>query len=71
MLIGGTAMLPGFRTRLHQELLRVMRTPTDQEKSHYSSVLRLHQFLKLADENGGDVFKANVRAWIGGMFSEV
>jgi len=69
LLIGGTAMLPGFRTRLHQELLRVMRTPTDHEKRHYSSVLRLHQFLKLADENGGDVFKSNVRAWIGGSLA--
>ncbi|GAB5586411.1 hypothetical protein Unana1_01311 [Umbelopsis nana] len=69
LLIGGTAMLPGFRTRLHQEMLRVMRTPTDHEKRHYSSVLRLHQFLKLADENGGDVFKSNVRAWIGGSLA--
>lgn len=68
LLIGGTSMLPGFRTRLHQELLRVMRTPTDHEKRHYSTVLKLHQYLSLADEEGGDVFKANVRAWIGGEF---
>lgn len=66
LLIGGTAMLPGFRTRLHQELLRVMRSPTESEKRHYASVLRLHQYLTFADENGGDVFKSNVRAWIGG-----
>lgn len=66
LLIGGTAMLPGFRTRLHQELLRVMRSPTENEKRHYASVLRLHQYLTFADENGGDVFKSNVRAWIGG-----
>ncbi|KAG2186898.1 hypothetical protein INT44_003125 [Umbelopsis vinacea] len=69
LLIGGTAMLPGFRTRLHQELLRVMRSPTESEKRHYSSVLRLHQYLTFADENGGDVFKSNVRAWIGGSLA--
>ncbi|KAG2171537.1 hypothetical protein INT43_008263, partial [Umbelopsis isabellina] len=68
LLIGGTSMLPGFRTRLHQELLRVMRTPTDHEKRHYWTVLKLHQYLRLADEEGGDVFKSNVRAWIGGKF---
>ncbi|KAI8384487.1 actin family [Radiomyces spectabilis] len=69
LLIGGTSLLPGFQSRLKQEFTRLMRSPTDYEKRKYSSLLRLHKFIRFmhnSEETGvKSVFVNNQRGWIG------
>ncbi|KAI7870714.1 actin family [Spinellus fusiger] len=71
LVMGGTALLPGFHARLKQELLRMMKSPTPAEKRRYECLLRLDkpiQFLDGQEEGKGSsrVFMSNVRGWIGG-----
>jgi hypothetical protein len=70
LFIGGTSLLPGFQSRLKQELLRIMRDPLDYEKRRYGSLLRLHKSIKFIDnpeeKGAGRIFMNNVRGWIGG-----
>ncbi|KAI7904381.1 actin family [Cokeromyces recurvatus] len=70
LLIGGISLLPGFQSRLKQELLRIMRDPLDYEKRRYESLLRLHKSIKFIDNSeekgSGRVFMNNVRGWVGG-----
>ncbi|KAI9276430.1 hypothetical protein BY458DRAFT_433740 [Sporodiniella umbellata] len=70
LLIGGLSLIPGFQSRLKQELLRSMRDPNEREKRHYKSLLKLHKsigFLDNSEEKGaGRIFMNNVRGWIGG-----
>ncbi|CEI96780.1 hypothetical protein RMCBS344292_10934 [Rhizopus microsporus] len=70
LLIGGISLIPGFQSRIKQELLRIMRDPTEYEKKKYNSLLKLHksiQFLDNPEEKGaGRIFMNNVRGWIGG-----
>lgn len=70
LFIGGTSLLPGFQSRLKQELLRVMRDPSDYEKRRYGSLLRLHKSINFIDnpeeKGAGKIFMNNVRGWIGG-----
>lgn len=70
LFIGGTSLLPGFQSRLKQELLRVMRDPSEYEKRRYGSLLRLHKSINFIDnpeeKGAGRIFMNNVRGWIGG-----
>lgn len=70
LLIGGTSLLPGFQSRLKQELLSIMRDPFDFEKSRYAPLSRLHKSIKFIDnpedKGAGRIFKNNIRGWIGG-----
>ncbi|KAI8880770.1 actin-like ATPase domain-containing protein [Backusella circina FSU 941] len=70
LVIGGTSLLPGFQSRLKQELLHIMRDPAEYEKRRYASLLRLQKsihFIDNAEEHGaGRVFMNNMRGWIGG-----
>ncbi|CAO3695456.1 unnamed protein product [Rhizopus stolonifer] len=70
LLIGGVSLIPGFQSRIKQELLRIMRDPTEHEKRRYKSLLKLHKsigFLDNPEEKGaGRIFMNNVRGWIGG-----
>ncbi|KAI9483940.1 MAG: hypothetical protein EXX96DRAFT_479087 [Benjaminiella poitrasii] len=70
LLIGGTSLLPGFQSRLKQELLRVMRDPLEYEKRRYGSLLRLYKSIKFIDNSeekgSGRVFMNSVRGWVGG-----
>ena len=64
-------MIPGFQSRLKQELLRLMRDPTTFEKKRYSSLLRLQNSVRFIDspednKGAGRIFMNNVRGWIGG-----
>jgi actin-related protein len=71
LFIGGTSLLPGFQSRLKQELIRIMKDPVDYEKRRYGPLLRLHNsinFIDSPEEKGaGRIFMNNVRGWIGGM----
>lgn len=71
LVIGGTSMLPGFHSRLKQELLRVMRDPTTYERKRYGSLLGLHKWVLFVDRSennpgAGRIFMNNIRGWIGG-----
>ncbi|CAO0796179.1 unnamed protein product [Mucor circinelloides] len=70
LFIGGTSLLPGFQSRMKQELLRIMRDPLDYEKRRYGALLRLHKSVKFIDnpeeKGAGRIFMNNVRGWIGG-----
>lgn len=70
LLIGGISLIPGFQSRLKQELLRIMRDPTEHEKRRYKSLLKLHKstgFLDNPEEKGaGRIFMNNIRGWTGG-----
>ncbi|KAI9491639.1 actin family [Zychaea mexicana] len=71
LLNGGTSLIPGFQSRLKQELLRVMRDPTPFEKKRYASLLRLQNSVRFIDspednKGAGRIFMNNVRGWIGG-----
>lgn len=70
LFIGGTSLLPGFQSRIKQELLRIMRDPLDYEKRRYGSLLGLHKSVKFIDnpeeKGAGRIFMNNVRGWIGG-----
>ncbi|KAI9269002.1 hypothetical protein BDA99DRAFT_546220 [Phascolomyces articulosus] len=71
LLNGGTSLIPGFQSRLKQELLRVMRDPTKFEKKRYASLLRLQNSVRFIDspednKGAGRIFMNNVRGWIGG-----
>ena len=72
LFIGGTSLLPGFQSRIKQEILRIMKDPVEQEKRRYGSLLRLHksvEFIDNPEEKGaGRVFMNNVRGWIGGSY---
>jgi actin-related protein len=73
LVIGGTSLLPGFQSRLKQELLHIMKDPAEYEKRRYAPLLRLQKsirFIDNAEENGaGRVFMNNIRGWIGGNIS--
>lgn len=75
LFIGGTSLLPGFQSRLKQELLRVMRDPSDYEKRRYGSLLRLHKSINFIDnpeeKGAGKIFMNNVRGWIGGTLYNI
>lgn len=69
-------MLPGFHSRLKQELLRVMRDPTTYERKRYGSLLGLHKWVLFVDRSennpgAGRIFMNNIRGWIGGKFINV
>lgn len=70
LFIGGTSLLPGFQSRVKQELLRIMKDPVDFEKRRYGPLLRLHKSIKFIDnpedKGAGRIFMNNVRGWIGG-----
>ncbi|KAL0084081.1 hypothetical protein F4703DRAFT_1858354 [Phycomyces blakesleeanus] len=68
LIIGGTSLLPGFHARLKQELLQIMKAPTESERKRYSSLLQLWESVKFIEspEESGRVFMNNVRGWIGG-----
>jgi actin-related protein 10 len=57
MLIGGTSMIPGFQSRLHDH----MRHLLDEDKQ-YDTIKRLGGKLKFIKT----VFMPNCAAWIGG-----
>ncbi|KAJ3182476.1 Actin- protein 10 [Gaertneriomyces sp. JEL0708] len=56
LLIGGTSMLPGFASRLHNEILHTMEDPPQ-----YQKLRRLSPKVKLCQS----VFKGNCAAWVG------
>ncbi|RUS20977.1 hypothetical protein BC937DRAFT_93948 [Endogone sp. FLAS-F59071] len=73
LLIGGTTLLPGFETRLHQELLHTLRNPSELEKiryaRHLSGVAESVAFLddpQAPHGGSGRVFMGNCRGWVGG-----
>ena len=71
LLNGGTSLVPGFASRLKQEILRVMRDPSPFEKKRYASLLRLQNSVRFIDspennKGAGRIFMNNVRGWIGG-----
>ncbi|KAI7889452.1 uncharacterized protein EV154DRAFT_538884 [Mucor mucedo] len=70
LFIGGTSLLPGFQSRVKEELLRIMKDPVDFEKRRYGPLLRLHKSIKFIDnpedKGAGRIFMNNVRGWIGG-----
>lgn len=71
LLVGGTSALPGFQSRLKQEIIRIMRDPTKHEQKRYGSLLRLQKAIRFIDnpeesKGAGRIFMSNVRGWIGG-----
>ncbi|GAA5801446.1 actin family [Helicostylum pulchrum] len=70
LFIGGTSLIPGFQSRIKQELLRIMADPVDYEKRRYAPLLRLNKSIKFIDnpedKGAGRIFMNNVRGWIGG-----
>src|SRR3954469_22114565 len=72
LLIGGTTHLPGFETRLHQELLHTLRNPSWLEKIRYgnnlSGVAESVAFLDDPQNGAGRVFMGNCRGWVGGAY---
>ncbi|RUP46508.1 actin-domain-containing protein [Jimgerdemannia flammicorona] len=75
LLIGGTTLLPGFETRLHQELLHTLRNPSELERiryaRHLSGVAESIAFLddpEAPHGGSGRVFMGNCRGWVGGAY---
>ncbi|KAI8096588.1 actin family [Halteromyces radiatus] len=68
LVVGGTALVPGFHNKLKQTLLTILKQPTPQESSRYSSLLGLASFIQFLDHPSqtGPLFQSNVRGWIGG-----
>jgi hypothetical protein len=64
LLVGGTAMIPNFQARFHQECIR-----TAGEHPRYRVLQRLVDKMRfLSGGERGRVFPANCRTWIGGKF---
>lgn len=70
LFIGGTTLLPGFQTRIENELGRMMKEPVEYEKRRFGQLCRLYpsiKFIENPEEKGaGRIFMNNVRGWIGG-----
>ncbi|CAO3646639.1 unnamed protein product [Cunninghamella echinulata] len=69
LIVGGTALVPGFHIKLKQTLLSILQHPTSTEKQQYASLFGLTQSIQFLDhqqQQSGSIFKSNVRGWIGG-----
>ncbi|CAO3597823.1 unnamed protein product [Absidia cylindrospora] len=78
LVVGGTAMVPGFQTKLKHSLLNILQLPTPLESARYGSLAGLAPFIHFLDQpslqvvdaspsqKSGPIFKSNVRGWIGG-----
>ncbi|KAL1919953.1 uncharacterized protein VTP21DRAFT_1885 [Calcarisporiella thermophila] len=74
LLIGGTPHLPNFQHRLHQELQRILLSPSRPIERRYKplsglveSVSFLEERLSARNREGpGRVFMPNIRGWVGG-----
>ncbi|KAI9302516.1 hypothetical protein BJ944DRAFT_167125 [Cunninghamella echinulata] len=69
LIVGGTALVPGFHIKLKQTLLSILQHPTSTEKQLYAPLFGLTQSIQFLDhqqQQSGSIFKSNVRGWIGG-----
>lgn len=75
LVVGGTALVPGFQKKLKHTLLMILHSPTPLEKARYASLTGLAPFIQFLDQQtlddqhqqkSGPIFKSNVRGWIGG-----
>lgn len=70
LVVGGTALVPGFPIKLKQTLLSILQHPTKSEKMEYRPLFGLANSIQFLDHNqhqqSGSLFKSNVRGWIGG-----
>jgi actin-related protein 10 len=75
LVVGGTALVPGFQKKLKHTLLMILHSPTPLEKARYASLAGLAPFIQFLDQHtlddqhqqkSGPIFKSNVRGWIGG-----
>ncbi|KAI8063445.1 actin family [Gongronella butleri] len=65
LIIGGTAMVPGFHARLLHTLDAILKSPTPHEARRYHPLMGLASHFACLDHKS-TLFKGNVRGWIGG-----
>ncbi|ORX47461.1 actin-like ATPase domain-containing protein [Hesseltinella vesiculosa] len=65
LVIGGSAMVPGFHARLLYTLASILQHPTPYEQQRYRPLMGLASHFQCLDQKSA-LFKSNIRGWVGG-----